>query len=120
LSTVQDRQNDATHLTAYTYDDSSQHILTIQDANHHAALTLTYDGPGRVATQTDAQTAQTTFEPYNAASSCPTGITGSCTATTVTYPANSLDAKAMTVVDTYNAQGQLVQSSPADLSVRWP
>jgi YD repeat-containing protein len=94
----------------------------ITDANGHPAVTMTYDAQGRVATQKDAlgltTGRQTTLGPYGAAATCPAGATAPCTATTVTYPQSSFDAKAMTVVDTYDANGRLVQrvSTPSNVA----
>lgn len=108
--------------TQYTYDGTTSHLTTITDANGHAAVTMTYDAQGRVASQKDAlglsTGQQTTFGPYGAAATCPAGATPPCTATTVTYPQSSFDAKAMTVVDTYDANGFLVRrvSTPSNVA----
>lgn len=37
------------------YDGISSHLTSITDTNNHAAVTMTYDSQGRVATQKDAQ-----------------------------------------------------------------
>jgi len=100
LQTVHDRNN---QVTTYGYDGTISHLTTITDANNHVALTMTYDGQGRVQTQKDAMgltTGQQTSFSY------PPSEPGT---TTVTYPAASFDGAQPTVADTYDAQGRLTQ-----------
>lgn len=102
LSTVTDRDS---KVTTYGYDGTTSHLTTITDANNHVALTLTYDGQGRVSTQKDAlgltTGQQTTF-------SYVTNPDGTET-TTVTYPQTSFDGANPTVTDTYDTAGRLVK-----------
>jgi YD repeat-containing protein len=44
LQTVTDRDGKT---TTFAYDDDSQRITTITDANGHVAITMTYDAEGR-------------------------------------------------------------------------
>jgi RHS repeat-associated protein len=92
LTQVTDRTG---QVTTYHYNATGL-LSSILDANGHAALSLTYDGQERVATQQDARGQTTSFR-Y---SSNPTGAT-------ITYPANSYDGFAPTVTDTYDSAGRL-------------
>jgi len=118
LQTVTDRNGKA---TTYTYDGTSQRLVSVTDANGHVAVTNHYDTNGRVDWQEDARGLttgqQTTINPYNASVSCPATVTGPCTATTVTNPANSFDGNMMTVVATYDGQNRLVQRVTTPSSV---
>lgn len=103
LETVTDREGKA---TTFAYDGSSQRISSITDARSHVALTLTYDGQGRVATQKDAlglsSGASTAFDYV---------VNGDGTrVTTVTSPPTSLEPSfSPTIEDHYSAQGWLTQ-----------
>jgi YD repeat-containing protein len=100
--TVTDREG---HVTTYGYDGTSQRLTSITDDNTHTALTLTYDGSGRVATQKDAKGlstgAQTTFNYV-------TNGDGTKT-TTVTSPATSYEPSwTPTIADTYDTSGRII------------
>ena len=98
---VTDREGKVTTLG---YDGASARLATITDARTNVALTLTYDGQGRVTTQKDAQglvTGATTTFAYV--------VNGDGTrVTTATAPATSFEpAFQPTIVDTYSAAGFL-------------
>jgi RHS repeat-associated protein len=101
LQTVTDRRG---KITTFAYDGASSHLATITDANGHVALTLAYDGQGRVSTQKDARGIttgdETTFGYV---------VNGDGTrTTTVTHPTTSLEPSFhRTVVDSYAATGWL-------------
>jgi YD repeat-containing protein len=110
-------------VTTYAYDGTSSRLTSITDANAHTAVTMTYDSCGRVATQKDARGLttgeETTFAygPTDAQCHRTPDAQGNVT-TTLTYPPSSFDGKAMTVVDTYNSQGQIAQrvTTPSNIS----
>ena len=101
LQTVTDREG---KITTFAYDATTSHVTTITDARTHVALTLTYDGQGRVATQKDARGLttgdQTTFGYV---------VNGDGTrVTTVTHPVTSFEPSFQpTVVDSYDPNGWL-------------
>lgn len=101
LQTVTDRRGKT---TTFGYDGASSRLASITDANGHVALTLTYDGQARVATQKDARGLttgdQTTFGYV---------VNGDGTrTTTVTHPTTSFEPSFHpTVVDSYAATGWL-------------
>ncbi|MCC6179564.1 MAG: RHS repeat protein [Chloroflexi bacterium] len=115
LRTVVDRESG---VTTYGYDGTSQRIATITDANGHVALSLAYDGSGRVASQKDARglsTGQATTFTY-------TTNPDSTTTTVVTSPATSYEPAWMPAVeDTYDAQARMVKriTKPSSAFGEW-
>jgi RHS repeat-associated protein len=101
LQSVTDREG---KITTFAYDGTSSRITTITDARSHAAMTLTYDAQGRVATQKDARGAttgdQTTFSYV---------VNGDGTRiTAVTHPATTFESTYHpVVVDSYDTNGWL-------------
>lgn len=90
--------------TTFGYDGATSRLATITDARSNTALTLTYDGSGRVATQKDALGLTTgdatTFEYV---------VNGDGTrVTTVTSPTTLFEPSFHpTIVDTYDTNGWL-------------
>jgi RHS repeat-associated protein len=90
--------------TTFAYDGASSRLASITDARNHAALTMTYDAQGRVATQRDAHdliTGDSTTFAYV--------VNGDGTrVTTVTAPTTSFESSFHpTTVDSYAANGWL-------------
>ena len=103
LRTVKDREG---NVTTYGYDGTSQRLVTITDANGHVAITMTYDGQGRVATQKDAR-GLASGQQYTFA--YVTNGDGTKT-TTVTMPPTSHESSwSPTMADTYDTQGRLIR-----------
>ena len=103
LKTVTDRE---ANVTTYGYDGTSQRLTSITDARGHVALTLTYDGSGRVTTQKDAK-GLTTGQQWSF--SYVTNGDGTKT-TTVTSPAKSHEpSHSPTVADTYDTSGRIIK-----------
>ena len=99
LHTVIDRTGKT---TTYGYDGTSARLTTITDARSNVALTLTYDGSGRVATQKDAQgitTGDMTTFGYV--------VNGDGTrVTTITQPVTSFEPSFHpTILDSYDSHG---------------
>jgi YD repeat-containing protein len=103
LSTVTDREG---KVTTFGYDGTSQRLTTITDARGNFAVTNTYDGLGRVATQKDARGLTTGQQTTFAYTDNPDGTR----TTTVMYPATSLDPTwNPKEEDTYDGLGRLIK-----------
>lgn len=103
LHTVTDREG---NVTTYAYDGTSQRLTSITDDNGHVALSLTYDGSGRVATQKDAKglaSGQQSTLTYV------TNGDGTKT-TTASSPVTSFEPSwSPTTADTYDTQDRIIR-----------